>query len=61
MILQMWNLFYSKNLFDCGRPGGERHTEYHLAQMIALIGSPLKDFLYTGTWAEEFFNLDDEW
>ncbi|CAA7268405.1 unnamed protein product [Cyclocybe aegerita] len=61
--VMIWDMFYDHNLFDYRDLEGKPSTTYHLAQMVALLGPPPKDFLCRSTtdalW--EWFDEEGNW
>lgn len=53
---QIWDLFENKYLFNARDENGNDSNLHHLAEMIALLGPPPKDFLERSEFAEEFFD-----
>ncbi len=54
--LQIWDLFEDKHMFVAKDQNNEDSTLHHLAEMIALLGPPPKDFIERGKRASEFFD-----
>ncbi|KAJ3514707.1 hypothetical protein NLJ89_g2229 [Agrocybe chaxingu] len=61
--MMIWDMFYGHNLFDYRGIEGEPSKTYHLAQMVALLGPPPKDFLQRSTTDAlcEWFDEEGNW
>ena len=57
-LLQIWDLFQNKHLFDATNGGETTSTLYHLAEMVALLGPPPKELLARGDTASTWFAED---
>ncbi|KAI9889213.1 MAG: hypothetical protein M1814_005662 [Vezdaea aestivalis] len=58
----IWDLFEDKHLFYGHDPIEKRYlTRAHLAEMVALMGPPPKEFLKQGKISADFFTDDGQW
>lgn len=55
-FLQIWDLFQNRHLFDARDANNENSNLYHLAEMIALLGPPPRDFLQRSAVAPKYFD-----
>lgn len=53
--LYVWDLFENKHMLDA-RNAKKDSNLHHLAEMVALLGMPPKDFLLRSDYASEFFD-----
>lgn len=53
---QVWDLFQNKHMFDARDTNKKESSLYHLAEMIALLGPPPRDFLKRSAIASEYFD-----
>lgn len=58
MCLQVWDLFENEHLFKAEDSNGKEPDIHHLAEMIALLGPPPKDFLQRSDYACRYFDND---
>ncbi|KAI9678157.1 MAG: hypothetical protein M1817_006102 [Caeruleum heppii] len=57
----IWDLFQNRHLFDARDANKENSSLHHLAEMIALLGPPPRDFLQRSGTASEYFDEHGEW
>jgi hypothetical protein len=55
---QVWDLFENRHLFKAEDSNGQDSNLHHLAEMVALLGPPPRDFLQHSNYASEFFDND---
>jgi hypothetical protein len=54
----VWDLFENEHLFKAEDSNGKEPDIHHLAEMIALLGPPPKDFLQRSDYACRYFDND---
>ena len=54
-------MFDTKNLFKTKNEAGERLSEYHLAEMVAILGPPPLQFLQRSETSWEYFDQEGKW
>ncbi|TKA65664.1 hypothetical protein B0A55_08787 [Friedmanniomyces simplex] len=59
--LMVWYLFQGSRLFRFSEDGLEFSEEYHLAQMVAVLGPPPLDFLERSEHSWKYWNRDGTW
>ncbi|KAI9842414.1 MAG: hypothetical protein M1837_007159 [Sclerophora amabilis] len=57
----VWDLFQNKHMFDARDANKENSSLHHLAEMIALLGPPPRDFLQRSAIAAEYFDEHGNW
>ncbi|KAK2756125.1 hypothetical protein FQN54_005533 [Arachnomyces sp. PD_36] len=57
----IWDIFENMHLFDARDENKENSNLHHLAEMVALLGSPPNDFLRKSDYAPEFFDDQGNW
>lgn len=60
-ISQTWTLFEGRHLFHARGPKGDRLSEYHLAEMVAVLGVPPVEYLRRTETSQKYFNDDGTW
>lgn len=58
---QIWDLFEDKHLFCARGPDGDQLSEYHLAEMVVILGPPPLEFLQRTQTSWKYFNADGTW
>lgn len=58
---QIWHIFEGQNLFSVRGPNGDQLSEYHLAEMCAILGSPPLDYLQRTETSWEYFEPHGTW
>ncbi|GIZ36572.1 hypothetical protein CKM354_000004200 [Cercospora kikuchii] len=57
----VWSLFEGKHLFSARGPNGDQLNEYHLAEMVAILGLPPLEFLQRSQTSQKYFSEDGSW
>ncbi|EME38582.1 hypothetical protein DOTSEDRAFT_181838 [Dothistroma septosporum NZE10] len=57
----IWDLFEGRHLFSARGPNGDQMSEYHLAEMVAILGLPPVDYLRRTQTSWDYFNHDGSW
>ncbi len=55
---QIWDLFEKQHLFSAQSPSDDQSSEYHLAEMYAILGPPPLDYLQRTETSWEHFEVD---
>ncbi|GAB7357326.1 hypothetical protein MBLNU459_g8284t2 [Dothideomycetes sp. NU459] len=56
-----WDISQNAHLFPARGPGGDKSTEYHLAEMTAILGPPPLDLLRRSETSKTYFGDDGQW
>ncbi|PPJ56168.1 hypothetical protein CBER1_09086 [Cercospora berteroae] len=59
--VMIWDLFEGRHLFSARGPAGDQLSEYHLAEMVAVLGLPPIEYLRRTQTSWEYFNDDGTW
>ena len=58
---QIWDLFENKHLFNARNGDGDQRSEYHLAEMVALLGPPPLEYLHRSKTSWTYFDDAGNW
>ncbi|KIX91893.1 uncharacterized protein Z520_12398 [Fonsecaea multimorphosa CBS 102226] len=58
--VMIWSLFESGNLF-CAVKDGHLNDELHFAEMVSLMGPPLKQFLHRSDRCRQYWDSEGNW
>ncbi|KAG8625798.1 hypothetical protein KVT40_006199 [Elsinoe batatas] len=61
IAISVWDLFEPSRLFKAKGAEGEYSEHHHLAQMIAIMGPPPRDFLKRSERCDRFWRADGSW
>ncbi|RAL03696.1 kinase-like protein [Aspergillus ibericus CBS 121593] len=56
-----WDLFQQGHLFYARDPDKKPSDGHHLAEMIAIMGSPPKEMMQNSVYAADFFDSEGQW
>ncbi|KAF2215924.1 hypothetical protein CERZMDRAFT_109760 [Cercospora zeae-maydis SCOH1-5] len=59
--VMIWDLFEGRHLFSARGPNGDQLSEYHLAEMVAMLGLPPAEYLQRTQTSWQYFNNDGAW
>lgn len=60
-FLQIWYLFQNKHMFDAVDENEGNSDLHHIAEMIALLGPPSKDFLRRSQFISEYWDEEGQY
>ncbi|CAK3877905.1 kinase [Lecanosticta acicola] len=59
--VMIWDLFEGRHLFRARGPNGARSSEYHLAEMVAILGLPPAEYLRRTPTSRKYFDDHGAW
>ncbi|KAL9597305.1 MAG: hypothetical protein Q9219_005229 [cf. Caloplaca sp. 3 TL-2023] len=59
--VMIWDIFENKHLFNARDSSGEASSLHHMAEMVAIMGTPPLDYLRRTESSWEYFDINGNW